>query len=82
MPKALREPLWGIGSPQIGWLVFQWIWFLGFGIAWVMGGADWRPSWKPMSILLCGSVAFAILFVRIAEWMQVGGAGKPGTREN
>ena len=76
------EPLWGIGRLQIGWLVFQWVWFLGFGIDWIMGGADWRPSWKPMVTCLCGSVVAATLFVWTAERMSGLGADKQGAGAN
>ena len=76
------EPLWGIGRLQTGWLVFQWFCFLGFAAAWVMGGSDWRPGWKPTVIWLCGSVAVAALFVCIAERRSSSGTEKPGVREN
>ena len=64
------EPLWGIGRLQIAWLVFQWIFFLGFGIAWFAGGEGWQPSWQFMLSCLSGSAAAAVLFVWMADRMS------------
>ena len=62
------EPLWGIGRLQIAWIVFQVLFFLGFAVAWFMGGGGWEPSWQFMLPCL-GASAAAVLFVWMADRM-------------
>ena len=63
------EPLWGIGRLQIAWIVFQVLFFLGFAVAWCLGGASWQPNWQFMLPCLSGSAAAAVLFVWMADRM-------------
>lgn len=63
------EPLWGIGMLQIAWIVFQVLFFLGFAVAWLLGGEGWQPSWLFMLPCLSGSAAAAVLFVWMADRM-------------
>ena len=63
------EPLWGIGRLQIVWIVFQVLFFFGFGVAWFLGGAGWQPNWQFMLPCLSGSAAATVLFVWMADRM-------------